>query len=151
MIPEIFVIPCHSMKNYYDLLARIFVSFIFLYQAYDSIVFFKSTKETMTEYGITWQQDILLSGVIFLLIVGSILILIGYYASIGAFLILLYWIPYTIVIHDFWNHPVDFRMESSLNFMQNIGLVAALLLLMSHGARDFSVRRVLHVLKLPEE
>ncbi len=105
----------------------------------------------MTEYGITWQQDILLSGVIFLLIAGSILILIGYYASIGAFLILLYWVPYTIVIHSFWNDPVDFRMESSMNFMQNIGLMAALLLLMSHGARDFSVKRILHVLKLPEE
>lgn len=139
------------MKNYFDLLARICISFIFLYEAYDSIVFFQSTKETMTEYGIIWQQDILLTGVIFLLVVGSILILIGYYASIGAFMILLYWLPFTLIVHSFWNDPLEVRRISSLNFMHNIGTLAALLLLMSHGAKDFSVKRILHVLRLPEE
>ena len=59
------------MKDYADLLARICVAFIFLYEAYDSIVFFKQTKETMTAYGVHWNQDILLIGVIFCLILGK--------------------------------------------------------------------------------
>ncbi len=139
------------MKNYVDLLARVCIAFIFLYEAYDSIVFFQSTKETMTDYGITWQQDILLSLLIFVLIVGSILILIGYYASVGSFLILLYWLPFTILVHSFWDDPVEVRRVSSLNFMHNIGTMAALLLLMANGAKEFSVNRILHVLRLPEE
>jgi putative oxidoreductase len=139
------------MKDYVDLLARIMISFIFLYEAYDSIVFFKNTKETMTAYGIDWRQDLLLIGVIFLLILGSILILIGYYASVGAFLILLYWIPFTFIVYSFWNDPIELRRINSLYFMRNIGTTAALLLLMANGAAGFSVRRIIHVLRLPEE
>ena len=94
------------MKDAADLLARIFVSIIFFYEAFDSIIFFKSTKETMTAYGVTWQQDILLGGAIFLLIVGSFLVLIGYYSRVGAWMILLYWIPFTMIVYSFWNDPL---------------------------------------------
>lgn len=139
------------MKDYIDLLARVMIAFIFLYEAYDSIVFFKNTKETMTAYGIHWRQDLLLIGVIFLLIVGSILILIGYYASVGAFMILLYWIPFTFIVYSFWNDPIELRRINSLYFMRHIGTTAALLLLMANGAAGFSVRRIIHVLRLPEE
>lgn len=139
------------MKDYLDLLARLCIAFIFLYEAYDSIVFFGHTKETMTEYGIVWNQNLLLGAVIVSLVLGSILILIGYYASIGGFLILLYWIPFTFIIYSFWNDPLEFRRLHSLYFMRNLGTAAALLLLMANGAGKFSVRRVLHSLRLPEE
>jgi putative oxidoreductase len=139
------------MKDYVDLLARIMISFIFLYEAYDSIVFFKNTKETMTAYGITWNQDFLLIALIFTLILGSILILIGYYASVGAFLILIYWIPFTFIVYSFWNDPIELRRINSLYFMRNMGTMSALLLLIVNGAGGFSVRRILHVLRLPEE
>ena len=138
------------MKDYADLLARMIIAFMFLYEAYDSIVFFKNTKETMTEYGIHWQQDLLLTAVIFCLIVGSILVLIGYYASIGGFLILLYWIPFTLIVYSFWNDPLEVRRLNSLYFMRNMGTAAALLLLMANGAGRFSVRRIIHTLRLPE-
>lgn len=139
------------MKDYVDLLARICVSFIFLYEAYDSIVFFKNTKETLTAYGIHWNQDFLLIGLIFILIVGGVLILIGYYASIGGFLILLYWIPFTFIVYSFWNDPEEIRRLNSLYFMRNMGVAAALMLLMANGAGRFSVNRILHTLRLPEQ
>lgn len=139
------------MKDYVDLLARICVSFIFLYEAYDSIVFFKNTKETLTAYGIHWNQDFLLIGLIFVLILGSVLILIGYYASIGGFLILLYWLPFTFIIYSFWNDPEAIRRLNSLYFMRNMGVAAALMLLMANGAGRFSVNRIIHTLKLPQQ
>ncbi len=138
------------MKDYFDLLARIFIAFIFLYEAYDSIVFFHKTKDTMTAYGITWNQDFVLSAVILTLIVGSFLILVGYYASIGGGLILLYWLPFTFIVYSFWNDPLELRRVNSLYFMRNLGVAAALLLLMVNGAGKFSVRRILHTLKLPD-
>lgn len=138
------------MKDYADLIARVIIAFMFLYEAYDSIVFFKNTKNTMTEYGIHWQQDLLLTAVIFCLIVGSILVLIGYYANIGGFLILLYWIPFTMIVFSFWNDPLEYRRINSLYFMRNMGTAAALLLLIANGSGRFSVRRVLHTLRLPE-
>ncbi len=48
------------MRDFFDLLARIFLSAYFLYEAYDSVAFFKSTKTYMAKYGLTWQQDMLI-------------------------------------------------------------------------------------------
>ena len=95
------------MKDSIDLLGRILIAFIFLFEAYDSIAFFKLTKETMLSYGLTWNQDLLLYSSIFLLMLGGILVLIGYRASLGAGLLLLYWIPVTFIVHSFWNDPED--------------------------------------------
>jgi len=139
------------MKDYADLIARFIIAFIFLYEAYDTIIMFEHTKETMTAYGVTWKQGFLLVGVIFCLVLGSILILIGYYASIGGFLCLIYWLPWTFIIYSWWNDPESIRRLNSLYFMRNMGLAAALLLLMANGAGRFSVKRVLHTLRLPKE
>jgi len=78
------------MKNIIDLLARACLAFIFLYEAYDSIHYFKATKEMMTEYGITWRQDLLLIGVITFLIIGGLLVLTGYRTGLGVFMLFMY-------------------------------------------------------------
>ena len=139
------------MKDITDLFARIFISFIFFYEAFDSIVFFKSNQETMSLYGVHWQQDLLLSGVIFVLIIGSTLILLGYYSRVGSILILLYWIPFTFIVYSFWNDPIELRRIHSLYFMRNMGVAAALLLVAVNGSGKYSVRRMLHVLRLPKD
>ena len=66
------------MKDIIDLLARMCIACIFIYEAYDITVFMKANKMEMTEYGITWNQDLLIIGAIILLYVGGILLLIGY-------------------------------------------------------------------------
>ena len=52
------------MKNLIDLIARIFIALIFLFEAFDSTIYFQDTQEKMTTYGITWRQDLLLVGAI---------------------------------------------------------------------------------------
>ncbi len=130
------------MKDTTDLIARIFISLIFLFEAYDTIKFFKSTKESMTAYGITWQQDMLLSVAIFLLILGGILVLIGYRSGFGASLLLIYWIPVTFIAHSWWNDPIEIQREESIEFMKNIAIIGGLLLLIINGSGRFSVRRL---------
>jgi putative oxidoreductase len=66
------------MKNVTDLIARILLAGVFLYEAVDSIIFFRDVKEAMTIYGLTWQQNLQLIGAIVLLSAGGILILLGY-------------------------------------------------------------------------
>ena len=53
------------MKNIADLLGRICIALIFIYEVYDTIAYYKQTKMTMTSYNITWNQDILLFGILF--------------------------------------------------------------------------------------
>ena len=130
------------MKDTTDLIARIFISLIFLFEAYDSIAFFKNTKSSMTEYGITWQQDMLLSMAIFLLILGGTLVLIGYRSGFGATLLLIYWIPVTFITHTWWNDPDLSQREESIAFMKNIAIIGALLLILVNGSGRYSIRRL---------
>lgn len=138
------------MKDFADLFARIFIAFIFLFEAVDSIFYFAETKETLTAYGITWRQDLVLGGVIFVLILGAILVAIGYFAKFGSFLLLMYWLPFTFIVYSFWNDPEDIKRLHGLYFMRNMGVCSALLLLLANGAGKFSVKRLVHVMRLPK-
>lgn len=121
------------MKDLIDLLGRALLSFIFLYEAYDSIFYFKATKAKMTLYGLTWQQDLLLAGAIVLLLLGGTLLLIGYRTSFAMFLLLCYWIPVTFIVHSFWNDPEPERRLQSILFMKNLAIVGGLLMVWANG------------------
>lgn len=138
------------MKDVADLIGRVFLSMIFFFEAYDSIAFFKQTKNTMTAYGVTWNQDLLLYSVIIVLVMGAVLVLIGYYANLGAILLLLYWIPVTFIVFSFWNDPHEVRRIQSIMFMKNIAIVGGLLILMVNGSGKYSIKRLIYTLKLPK-
>jgi putative oxidoreductase len=153
------------LKDFTDLLGRILLSFIFLFEAYDSIFFFKETRAKMDFYGLTWQPELLLYGAIVLLVLGGLMILTGYRASLGAFLLLLYWVPVTFIVHDFWKIP--FECETSLNcpqlqmegtevfrrlqavlFMKNLAITGGLLMILVNGSGRFSVKRLFATTKV---
>ncbi len=138
------------MKHFFDLLARMMLATIFIFEAYDSISFYAKTKNTMTAYGLTWNQDFLLITVISLLILGALLVLLGYYANLGAVLLLCYMVPITLIVYSFWNDPQEVKHIQSIMFMKNIAIIGGLLLLMVNGAGKWSVKRLIHVLRLPK-
>ncbi len=130
------------MKDIIDLLARACLAFIFLYEAYDSIHYFKATKVTMTEFGITWRQDLLLLGVITFLIVGGLLVLTGYRTGLGVVMLLAYWIPVTFIVHSWWEYPEPEARLQAIMFMKNVAITGGLLMLWVNGAGKFSVKRL---------
>ena len=81
------------MRDVTDLIGRIFLATIFIFEAVDSILYFDKTKLAMTAHGVTWNQDFLLYGAIFLLTVGGLMVLFGYRSTLGAVLLLMYWVP----------------------------------------------------------
>ncbi|MEM6965845.1 MAG: DoxX family protein [Bacteroidota bacterium] len=137
------------MKDIFDLIARIFLSLIFLWEAYDSIKYYKSTKAAMTGYGVTWNQDLLLSSAIFLMIFGGILILTGYRAKFGAVLLLLFYVPATFIIYSFWNDPEELYRENSIQFMKNLAIIGGLMTMYVNGAGRYSVKRLFATTRLP--
>lgn len=138
------------MKDIADLLGRICISLIFVYEAFDTILFFEHTKRTMSEYGLMWKQDLLLYVLIAFLIVGAIMVLIGYYANLGAMLLLAYWLPFTLIVYSFWDDPQSLQRLNALYFMRNLAVCGGLLLLMANGAGRYSVKRLIHVMRLPK-
>ncbi|NJL77163.1 MAG: DoxX family membrane protein [Saprospiraceae bacterium] len=143
------------MKNIVDLIGRIFLGFIFIFEAYDALFYFKANKMAMAYYGLTWRQDLLLTGAIAFLILGGTLLLTGYRAKLGALLLLCYWIPLTFTVHSFWNDPVDcqvlypcynqsdnFRRLQSIFFMKNLAIIGGLLMVAANGTGKYSIKRL---------
>ena len=130
------------MKHIFDLLGRLFLSFIFFYEAYDALKFSQETKQLMTGYGLTWRQDLLLYGAVFCLLLGGILLLIGYRAKLGVFLLLLYWVPVTFIVHDFWTVSGEAHRMEGIHFMKNMAIIGGLLMVFANGVGRYSVRRV---------
>jgi putative oxidoreductase len=132
------------MKNTTDLIGRISLSFIFFFEAYDSMKYVTLTKRSMTAYGIHWQQDLLLWGSVIALLLGATMLLLGYRVKLGAFLLLLYWIPLTFILYQFWKVGTkpDLR-EMSQQFMKNMAIAGGLLMVFANGSGHYSMKRLL--------
>lgn len=138
------------IKKIADLAGRIILGLFFFFEAMDTIVYFKETKETLGSYGITMGQDFLVAGSIIVLLLGAVMVIIGYYASVGAFMLFLYWFIFTLVVYPFWSEPVGEKTLSITYFSRNMALCAGLLILVANGATGWSVKRILHVMRLPK-
>lgn len=123
---------------------------MFYYEAFDSFLYFDNTKETMTAYGLTWNQNFLLGATIVFLIMGATLVLIGYNSRFGAFLLLLYIVPTTFIIYSFWNVPPESQRIQLINFMKNLAVIGGLLLLTVNKPGKYSVKRLIYYLRLPK-
>ena len=79
-----------------------------------------------------------LSGV--LAIVGGLSILLGYSAKLGAWLIALFLIPVTLMMHKFWTvtDPMMAQIQMVL-FMKNVSMLGGALLISQFGAGPFSL------------
>ena len=79
-----------------------------------------------------------LSGV--LAIAGGLSILLGYRAKLGAWLIVLFLIPVTLMLHKFWT--VQDTMMAQIQmilFMKNVSMLGGALLISQFGAGPFSL------------
>jgi putative oxidoreductase len=133
------------MKDIMDLFGRALMSVIFFFEAYDKIFFMTATRHSMSEIGIMWNQNWLIYGTGFCLILGASLILFGYRVGLGVFLILLYWIPLTFMLNQFWDYPYahEARRGVALHFMKNIAIVGGLFTLYVNGSGRYSIKRLL--------
>jgi putative oxidoreductase len=79
-----------------------------------------------------------LSGV--LAIAGGLSILLGYRAKLGAWLIALFLVPVTLMMHKFWTvqDPMMAQIQMIL-FMKNVAMLGGALLISQFGAGPFSL------------
>src|SRR5260221_13314755 len=79
-----------------------------------------------------------LSGV--LAIAGGLSILLGYRAKLGAWLIVLFLVPVSLMMHKFWTvtDPMMAQLQMIL-FMKNVSMLGGALLISHFGAGPFSL------------
>jgi putative oxidoreductase len=73
-------------------------------------------------------------------IAGGLSILLGYRAKLGAWLIVLFLIPVTLMLHKFWTvqDPMMAQIQMIL-FMKNVSMLGGALLISQFGAGPFSL------------
>ena len=133
------------MKKYIPLTGRILFSLIFLLTIMSH--FKKEAIDFAGSKGVPVPGFLVpLSGIIAFL--GGLSIVLGYKTKVGALLIILFLIPVTFFMHDFWNesNPQQMQMQMA-NFMKNIALLGGALLILYFGPGPVSIDRKLTVLK----
>jgi putative oxidoreductase len=132
------------MKDIYLLLARLLMAVIFAFEAYDTAFYKADSFTSMEAYGVRLDHRLVFYGAVAALSIGSILLLLGYRLGTAAFFLLLYLVPYTLIVHDFWNqeNPVAHR-EQSIHFMKNLAIIGGLIVLSAGNVGRFALKRIL--------
>lgn len=75
------------------------------------------------------QAAVLVTGL--LLILGGLGVVLGVLPRIALILILIFLVPTTFIMHNFWKEQGDNRMMERVHFLKNLALVGAALLLLT--------------------
>lgn len=78
-----------------------------------------------------------LSGVIATL--GALSIILGYKAKVGAWLIVIFLVPVTFFMHNFWSAPEAMMQIQMVMFMKNISMLGGALMIAYFGAGPVSI------------
>ena len=93
----------------------------------------------MTQEGVSAPQ-VMLAGATVFLIAGSLSVILGYKARIGAALLLAFLVLATYYFHDFWTvSDPQAKQEQMIQFLKNLGLMGAMLLVIANGTGPLSL------------
>ena len=123
--------------KYIPLIGRIFFSLIFLFTAFNH--FSGKTIAYAASQNVPFASVLVpASGIIATL--GALSILLGYKARLGAWLIVLFLVPVTFMMHNFWTvtDPMMKQMQMAM-FLKNISMLGAALLITYFGSGPLSI------------
>jgi len=122
-----------------NLVGRVFLVAIFLLSTVgNKIPNFNAVAGYMSSEGVPAPQFLLAGAIVFLL-VGSASILLGFRARFGASLLAVFLILASYYFHDFWTLPADQQQDQMIQFLKNLGLLGAMLIIMSQDVGGWTV------------
>ncbi|HEX9297544.1 MAG TPA: DoxX family protein [Polyangiaceae bacterium] len=127
----------HDLMRYVVVLGRVLFSAIFVMAALSH--FSQQTIGYAASQGVPMPSLLVpLAGII--ATVGGLSIVLGYHARIGAWLIVLFLVPVTLIMHAFWAvpDPMMARMQQ-IEFMKNLSMLGGALLIAYFGPGPLSL------------
>ena len=101
--------------------------------------FNSQTIESAARHGVPLPDLLVpLSGVIAL--VGGLSVLLGYHTRLGAWLLVIFLVPVTVMMHNFWSAPdsMTLQIEKAM-FLKNVTMLGGALVISYFGAGPLSV------------
>ena len=129
-----------TLQGIVSVVGRVLLCTIFFMAAVgNKIPNFQAVAGYMEKEGVPAPQ-VLLAGAIAFLIAGSLSVILGYKARIGAALLLVFLVLATYYFHDFWTvSDSQARQDQMIHFMKNLGLMGAMLLIIANGTGPMSL------------
>jgi len=129
-----------TVQGIVAVLGRVLLCTIFLMAAVgNKIPNFSAVAGFMAKAGVPAPQ-VMLAGAIVFLIAGSVSVVLGYKARIGAALLLVFLVLATYYFHAFWTATdPQAKQEQMIQFMKNLGLMGAMLLIIANGTGPLSL------------
>jgi putative oxidoreductase len=121
------------LKSFATLVGRILLVLIFLQSGMGKIEHFQGTAQYMASYGMVYANFFLV-GAIFVELIGSITVILGFSTRLGATLLFLFLIPTTLIFHTHFADPMQ-----KIHFMKNVSMLGGCLILLSSGGGRFSL------------
>ena len=118
------------INNYLSLLARIFLSAIFLWSGINKIMHPIATQENMSAHGMPLTLVFLLAAIA-LEIFGGLSVLLGIKTRWGAAMLIVFLIPATLIFHTDFSTEIEQAM-----FLKNLAMLGGLLMLIRYGGGD---------------
>jgi putative oxidoreductase len=120
-------------------LGRLFLCTIFFMAAVgNKIPHFSDVAKFMESAGVPAPQLLLVGAIAFLLI-GSVSVILGYKARLGAALLLTFLVLASYYFHAFWKLEGQAQQEQMIQFMKNLSMMGAMLFLMANGSGPMSL------------
>jgi putative oxidoreductase len=128
-----------ALRSVATVLGRFFLAAIFLMATLgNKIPHFAETTKLMGYVGIP-VPEFTLVGVIAFLLVGSLSVILGFRARIGAGLLLTFLVLASYFFHPFWK-PEGFEQQMQMiQFMKNLSMSGAMLFIMANGSGPASL------------
>lgn len=122
------------MKKFASLIGRILLALIFLMSGVSKIGDFAGTQAYMESYGMPATAVFLVGAIVFE-VAGALMIMLGYYARVGAIALIVFLIPATLIFH------MDFGDRTQMiMFMKNLSIMGGLLFVTAYGPGSYSLK-----------
>lgn len=126
-------------RNFLILIARVFLSAVYLYSGVDKLVFWNDGLKFCVEHKMP-RPNVVLAVTAIIHIVCGLMVLLGLFAREGAVVLLLFTIIATYWVHN----PIgrtgdDFRRETTIS-LEHLAIIGGLLLIAVTGPGAFALR-----------
>ncbi len=121
------------LQKYVPLIARIAIALVFLNSGIKKISNFTATQETIAGAGLPIAPVVTAFTIAFLLL-GSVSLIVGYKARIGAGLLIGFLVPATLVFHN----PIIDPSEMT-QFLKNLAIIGGLLMIATYKSGPLSL------------
>lgn len=134
--------PQSSLRNpmsYIVVAGRLLYSAIFITAGFQQIYRAQETVAAAAKQGVPLAH-IAVPAAAVIAIFGGVSILLGYYARVGAWLLVLFLVPVTVMLHNFWAvaNPT-LAQTQQIMFMKNLSMLGSALLIAYFGSGPLSL------------